>query len=232
MSIASHLWPVNELQFPARTGRRYSVRIVILTCLCQFAIATYGQASDSAEVVLEASRAIPNGGKYNSRWTGSGTPREIRFRGQRILSKGKDGTYCSGFTFAVVMDSSERLGLLKDVTVKDVRRFQQSWYGATSASREKQCVVAAETLKIGKAVPEEKAAAGDFIQFWRKKNGHSAILLGWIKDGSQRIGFKYRSSQSSTRGVGDRTEYFSDAPGLKGTVDRKRTWYLRLNNAQ
>mgnify|MGYP001562297843 CR=1 FL=1 len=53
-------------------------------------------------IVLIIANSFSNGGGFN--WDkGSGTPEEIRFKGQRILSKAKNGTYCCGFTFAVVM---------------------------------------------------------------------------------------------------------------------------------
>jgi hypothetical protein len=45
------------------------------------------------------------------------------------------------------------------------------------------------------------------------------------------IGFKYRSSQKSTDGIGDRIEYFSDAADPTnpvGKVDRKRFYIARL----
>ena len=203
---------------------------VVLAAICTIADAGLPQASgeDANATVLRLARAIKNGGGHNKAFSGSGTPKEIRFKKQRILSKATDGTYCSGFTFTVVMDAAESLGTLSEKTVDKVKAFQRQWYGTTEASRERQCVVAVEGLGIGKEVSHDEAKPGDFVQFWRKESGHSAVLLEWIIEGGQRVGLKYRSSQAKTDGVGDHTEYFADAKGKGGAVDRKRTYFCRL----
>jgi cell wall-associated NlpC family hydrolase len=145
---------------------------------------------------LRIAKSYPNGGKYN--WAGSGTPHEILFKGERILPKGTNGTYCSGFTFTVVMRTAEQNGLLKEKTADEIRRFQKEWYGATGDT-EKQAGPAMENLGIGKSIPFDQARAGDFVQFWRGKSGHSAVFLKWIEEGGKKIGFQYRSTQKSMR---------------------------------
>ena len=63
-----------------------------------------GKAAD----VVEIAHAIKDGGGYE--WKGTGVPEDIRFNGERILAKGQS-TYCSGFTFAVVMRAASERGL-------------------------------------------------------------------------------------------------------------------------
>jgi hypothetical protein len=160
---------------------------------------------------------------------GTGVPEEVRFGGERILGKGET-TYCSGFTFVVVMRAADERGLLGGKTLEHIRAFQKQWYGATKESGETQCAYAVEQLGIGKAVKPERARPGDFVQFWRtSKSGHSAIFLEWVKDGRRKIGLKYRSSQPATDGVGDHIEYFAGVPGKKGKIEAERIYFARLN---
>ena len=183
--------------------------------------------ASAASDVVKIARSYKDGGGYE--WKGSGVPEEIRFKGERILPKG-EATYCSGFTFAVAMKAAEERGLLRDKTVEQVRKFQKEWYGATKESGETQCALAVERLGIGKPVAAEKARPGDFLQLWRtNKSGHSVVFLEWLKDGRRPIGIKYRSTQTSTDGIGDRVEYFARVPGRDGKVDPKRMYFCRLN---
>ena len=125
--------------------------------------------------VVEIARAYPDGGGYE--WKGSGVPEDIRFGDATILQKGK-ATYCSGFTFAVVMKSAEQRGLLDGKLLDDIRTFQKNWYGTTKESGETQCAYALEQLGIGHAVKAEDARSGDFLQLWRtNKSGHSVVFL-------------------------------------------------------
>ena len=184
--------------------------------------------------VEAVSRTFPDGGGYNLKWGGSGTPEEIRFKDARILAKGTDGTYCCGFTFAVVMKAAGEAGMLKDKSVEQIRRFQKEWYGAVTEpdTREKQCALALGNLGIGKQVTPDEAQSGDFLQFWRTKSGHSVVFLKWAEQDGKRVGFTYRSSQGSTDGVGDKTEYFKDSGIEKGEVDPQRMYFGRLGLEQ
>jgi hypothetical protein len=196
-------------------------------------VALQAEASQPAkhDSVVQVVHSYRDGGGYDSSWKGSGVPAEIRFHGERILAKGR-GSYCCGFTFAVVMDAATRRGLLRDKTIDEVRAFQKQWYGATHQSREIQCALAVETLGIGEPVETEQAQPGDFLQFWRtNKSGHSVVFLEWIEEGGERVGFKYRSSQGSTDGIGDRVEFFAGVVGKDGAVDSKRMYFCRLKEA-
>ena len=70
---------------------------------------------------IQIAKSYKDGGHYNL--AGSGTPHEIRFKDERILAAGTNGTYCSGFTFTVVMRVAEQNNLLKDKTAEQIRRF-------------------------------------------------------------------------------------------------------------
>ena len=189
------------------------------------------QADERGKDVLAAAQAIPDGGSYV--WTnGSGVPRDIRHEGELILKAQEKGTYCSGFTFCVAMEAAQERGLLKGKSADAVRQFQKLWYGSTKEAAERQCAFAVEQLGIGREVKSlADAQPGDFMQIWRtNKSGHSVLFLDWVREGDEVVGIKYRSSQKSTDGVGDRVEYFADAPGHDGKVDRQRTYVARLDS--
>jgi hypothetical protein len=177
--------------------------------------------------VLQVARSFKDGGTYQRK--GPGTPEAVVFNSKVILPAG-EGTYCSGFTFVVVMRAARDRGLLKDKTLEQVRAFQREWYGTTKKSAEVQAGYAMKRLGIGDSVMPDGAQAGDFVQFWRTTTtGHSAVFLGWVTEKDRAIGFKYRSTQESTDGIGDKIEYFSDAGRDRGTVIRQRTYFARLD---
>lgn len=182
----------------------------------------------TSALALAFAKALPDGGGYEM--TGSGVPIEIVHKGTRILPKGAR-TYCSGFTFAAAMTTAERLGLLKDKTVEQIRRFQKEWYGG-AGDPEKQQGPAMRNLGVGDNVPLEQAQPGDFLQLWRVGgSGHSVVFTGWLMDPSRPgvlVGFSYRSSQPRTNGIGNSQERFSDAGG---TVLRNRIYFSRLRSA-
>jgi len=197
--------------------------ITVICCLFSLPIVASAKSRD----VVAIAQSYPDGGGYELH--GSGVPEEIRFANTTILGKGKS-TFCSGFTFAVVMQAATERGLLKKKTVDQIREFQKEWYGATKESKENQCAYAVDKLGIGKAIEFKNARRGDFLQLWRTtKSGHSVVFLEFVKVGGSPIGVKYRSSQPATKGIGDNTEYFSNVTGHKGTVDPKRMYFCRLN---
>ncbi|MCZ7645969.1 MAG: hypothetical protein M5U26_11905 [Planctomycetota bacterium] len=180
-------------------------------------------------LVLRVANSFPDGGGFN--WdSGTGTPEEIRFKGKRILSKARSGTYCCGFTFAVVMRAAQEAGLLQDKSVTQIRRFQQHWYAATPEARERQQIHAMEWLGIGREVPLMDSQPGDFIRLWHGGSGHSVILVRWVILDGRKVGIEYRGTQGSTGGIGNRTEYLSGAPGhVDGDFVIERTYAGRLN---
>lgn len=203
----------------------FALLALILAAQPVFAFNLFKKKGDPVRIA----RSFPDGGKY--KLAGSGSPEAIIFHGETILPAGKDGTYCSGFTFAVVMRSATERGLLKNKSPEQIRQFQKEWYGATPESAEVQAGFAMKNLGIGKNIDWEDARPGDFIQFWRtKKTGHSAVFLEWIVENEKTIGFRYRSSQPSTDGISDKVEYFADPSSRNGSVVRSRTYIARLNS--
>lgn len=194
-------------------------------------LASGASAADGAVDVVKVARSFADGGGY--RWEGgSGAPCEITVDGVSILAAQKEGTYCSGFTYAVVMRSAESRRLLAGKTADELRLFQKQWYGSTDESAERQCALAVEELGVGREVKRlEDAELGDCVQLWRtNKSGHSVVLLELARDvGGKVIGLTYRSSQKSTDGIGDRSEYLADARGREGKLDRRRVYVARLN---
>ena len=165
------------------------------------------------------------GGGY--KWSSSGVPKSIYFKDSKILSKSAQGTFCSGYTFLVAFDALEKTTRMKALDVADVKWLQRNWYGTNEASAETQCLYSLDKLKLGYEVSNSDATAGDFVQFWRNnKSGHSVIFLNWIKDESGEItGIKYRSTQKSTDGIGDRTETIGDG---ERDININRLYIVRL----
>jgi hypothetical protein len=192
--------------------------------------AGFANSATAATDVVDVARSYRDGGGYG--WKGSGVPEAIRFKGEQILPKGEH-TYCSGYTFAVVMKAAEERGLLRDISVDQIRAFQKQWYGATKESGETQCVFAVKALGIGEQIAAENAQPGDFLQLWRSnKSGHSVVFLEWVVERDRPIGIKYRSTQTSTDGIGDRVEYFAGVPGKNGKVDPERIYFCRLHDRE
>lgn len=202
---------------------------VLLGCLLACTPALGDDTKPSNADVLKIAYSYDDGGEY--KWKGSGVPEEIRFAGEQILPQG-DGTFCCGYTLAVVFKAAQARGLLEGRTADDIRRLHKYWYGNSDESKETLVVYALEELELGYGVQHDEALPGDFIQFWRtNESGHSAIFLDWQVEEGMRIGVKYRSSQKSTDGIGDRVEYFSDADSEIGKLERKRFYVARLANA-
>lgn len=169
-----------------------------------------------------------SGGSYDKTWQGTGVPEAVLHKGSKVLEKDPYGSYCCGYTFWVVMKTAQQYKLIEDKSYAQIRTFQQEWYGATSSSKEQQVAIALPNLGIGEAIAFDQAQPGDFCQFWRGQTGHSVLFLGFAEENGQKVGIKYRSSQDSTGGIGDRTEYFKDAAGKSGQVDRNRTYFARI----
>ena len=183
------------------------------------------QAKTESTDVVQIANSINGGGYY---WeTGvkdTGVPTAINFKGKILLNKGIK-TYCSGFTFWVVFTALINRKMLESLSRQDMIDFQQIWYGARTSSKNFPGT-ALSKYKLGSSVTLDSASKGDFIQFFRKNGpGHSAIFLEWVEKDNKKAGFKYRSTQSSTNGVGDRVEYFSDSGG---SVLRNQTFVGRI----
>ena len=198
---------------------RFLGTILLVQCLF------LAYAQNLNDQVLRVANSFEGGGY---KWAGSGTPKDLVFKGSTILSKSSQGTYCSGYTFMVAFDVLNAEGKLDGYDVSTIKKLQQNWYGTNEASAETQCVLALEKLGLGKGVPLDEAKAGDFVQFWRNnKSGHSVVFLDWVRDDSGKItGIKYRSTQKLTNGIGDRTETIGSG---EKDINLQRVYVVRLS---
>lgn len=177
-------------------------------------------------MILRVAYRFKDGGGYE--WRDTGTPIDLKHQGEYVLKRSVKGTYCCGYTLAVGLVAAERLGLIDDVPIEKIRRFQKLWYGSLPDDQQYLMSYAMEDLGIGGAVTMDEIRPGDFLQYWRSnKSGHSVVFLDWVIDPDMpkgadpvehRIGFKYRSSQKSTDGIGDTWELFD---GEETTIDGK-----------
>ena len=207
-------------------------RMLLYVLLCIVVAPVFAETTEDPNaanpMVLKLIDRMPEGGGYV--WESTGVPHTIRHKGKTILKKTTaDGTYCSGVTFTIAMEAAKRSGLIASKSVDEMKTFQRHWYGTNEASGETQCVYAMEQLGIGYAVEHDDAQAGDFLQFWRGKSGHSVVFLAWeTNDADERVGIRYWSSQTATDGIGVYTEYFNNAEGFKGSVDPNRVYLGRM----
>lgn len=213
-------------------------------------IHVYGAESDLNASVLNFADSMKDGGGYLSKAYREadetkhvpGVPDDVVIDGKTIYEKVSEGSYCSGFTIAMVFFALDKADKLPDGLATTRRAaFQRTWFGSTESSQEKQCVKAMVDYGIGKGVGLKDAKAGDFVQYFRKDSGydgHSAVVKEILVSGPQIIGMRIRSSQKKvTNGVGDRVVLFNDVDAL--IVDeykdaspdravRKRTYLGRL----
>ncbi len=170
-----------------------------------------------------------SGGGYQ--WKGvSGVCIPLRHNGEIIRSYDEGGpSHCCGFTLSVAFIAATNRGLFDDKSQSEVSRFSSNWYSAGGANG-KLCVEALENIGIGSEVSLEEASEGDFCQIWRTNgSGHSVIFISHIyNDSGEIVGIKYRSSQKSTDGIGDTSEYFSDSG--KGKVNKDVTYFGRMDS--
>ena len=169
-----------------------------------------------------------SGGGYQ--WGGvSGVCIPLYHNGKLIRSYDEGGpSHCCGYTLSVAFIAATNRGLFDGKSESEVSKFSSNWYSAGGANG-KLCVEALENLGIGKEVLLENAQEGDFCQIWRTNgSGHSVIFLSHIYEGDDIIGFNYRSSQKSTDGIGDSSEYFSDSG--KGKVNKDVTYFGRMDS--
>lgn len=186
-------------------------------------------AQTTQRSTVDIAREFPDGGGYNRQWKGSGSPEAILHQGEVILPISEGGTFCCGYTLAVVVQAATERELLADKSVEQVKKFHKDWFGVPDGPERTLCTFAMEELGVGHAVPLAEAMPGDFVQLWRTSgSGHSVLFLEWIIEEGKQVGFRYRSSQGSTDGIANKVEYFSDDPQNRGNVDRTDTYACRL----
>lgn len=203
------------------------VGLLLMAAACfAFAAASLGRPDLSPEVLEVATGKADGGGLAPLASTGVG--QDIVYDGVTILKSSGKGWYCSGFTFAVFLETAKANGLLEDVPAWRISQAQREWFGATKESRIKQHVHAMEKLGIGHEVPLAEAKAGDFVCFSRVKSGHSVILVGLLMREGKIVGLRYRSAQPVTDGVGTTDEFFRTKEQVAGRINPKTIVVGRL----
>lgn len=224
--------PTAEFPSPVKRRFRWSASLTWAAVLFATAIlllVLFFRTEDQADV-LRAAYGHRDGGGYCG-LNESGVSEAIVHKEITILPKSKNGSYCCGYTFAVAMQVAAERKLLDERDAYEVKRFQREWYGATETSKWRQSAMAMENLGIGREIPPQDAMPGDFAVIHRIRGaGHSVIFLNWIKHEGTIVGFRYRSSQPTTDGVGDSQEYF-DTSGYKGASVMSKHFHVgRLNH--
>jgi hypothetical protein len=131
-----------------------------------------------------------------------------------LMKKDADGTsHCTGATSSA----------FSQLAVKHLKPAMANWSFSTASTFHGQWVGSAEEPfrrsvealvknKLGKEIPLKDCKRGDMVEINRDRkppySGHSVIFLEWLKSGSDRVGFKYWSSQPWTTGVSDHEECF------------------------
>jgi hypothetical protein len=86
-----------------------------------------------------------------------------------------------------------------------------------------------QNLGLGREVDPLDAKPGDFVVFHRTSGiGHSVVFLEWVRHDGVVVGFRYRSSQIGTDGVGDVDEYFTTSRYKGATVNPNQFFVGRL----
>lgn len=189
---------------------------------------TYTQDQITSTDVIKVANIFSGGGYV---WGGAnpptGSPLTLSHKGVVILNKQSTGTYCSGYTRAMCFLVATNRGLLKDKSIGQVNQLMADFNIGPLYS--KLGVGGIVKLGIGKEYKTIDAQPGDFCQIWRTNgSGHSVIFIDFIKNGNNIVGIKYRSTQSSTGGISDKSEYFS---GHGGIIDESHLYFARLNDA-
>ena len=180
--------------------------------------------ADLRAAALDIAYSYDEGGGYV--WKDTGVPEDLVYDGQPLLKKSEAGTFCCGFTLAVAFRVGEEHDLFDGKTFDELDQFYRDWYGMKAGPGDPLISTAMENLGVGEAVEVEAAQAGDYLQFWRDNgSGHSVIFLDWLEEEGERVGIRYRSSQTATDGIGDHTERFV---GQGGKVKPDALFFARF----
>lgn len=172
--------------------------------------------------VLAVLKTYPTDGTHKYHWpksgTWSGNTRTLYYGGEVLLEGDPQGRcHCCGLTFEVFLRAFERWCKqvkrpfkILDMKRADVLKLKGQWFGVSGDRATLHTAITKN--KLGVRITKWKdAKPGDFIQLWRYSgSGHSAIFRAWKKQGRKIVGVTYWSTQGSTQGIGERTEYFGD----------------------
>ncbi len=168
----------------------------------------------------------------------NGVTRNISYKNSIIAKahpSGNRASHCTGITFEVFFKAMQarnrELGISIDdfngMSANDLRSFMQLWYVAGPKSSN-NLAIAVERYGIGTRIYNlSDAKPGDFIDFSRSNGtGHAAVLINWVWQNGEIVGFKYWSSQGSTDGISYNTEYFTP----KGSVLKSPVYIARVGS--
>jgi hypothetical protein len=180
--------------------------------------------SDFNDVVMELVAGYPTDGSYGYYWpSGSdwlGTTEDIWYL-DTLVAEGdsQNRSFCVGLTWEVFMrawaqidDETDGDATINDMDLDDLDSFRVDWFVRDLYGD--GVVSAVENYGIGEQVTDwEDVKPGDFLQFWRHSgSGHNNIFVQWERDGADNIeGVTYWSTQSSTDGISENTEYFGSS---------------------
>jgi hypothetical protein len=201
--------------------------------------ATKKRRDDLNATVLKVLATYPTDGTHDYWWpkdsSYDGVTADVRYRGE-VVARGeaKKRTFCCGLTFEVYVRACEawakkkRPGAEPGYTIggldpAGLRSLKSDWFVATDGR--KGPVDALVPRALGLAVPRlEDARPGDFVQLWRESgSGHSVIFLGWERQAGEIAAIRYWSTQTATKGIGERTERFHG----KNAVKRDEVYIVR-----
>ena len=174
--------------------------------------------------LMERLESYPTDGTFTYLWGGGGygVTQDVYYLGSLICPKPSgDTTYCSGLAFETFVlgweDYNTEYGHpdIWGMSASDMQDFRLVWYGVTDA--EKLAARAIPEYGLGIEITDwEELQPGDSIQFWRNSgSGHNPIFIDWVRNASGEItGVYYWGSQSSTNGIGYRSESFNGFYGI------------------
>ena len=174
----------------------------------------------------------------------NGVTTTLYYQDQVLLKahpSGNRASHCSGITFEVFFKAMQRrnqqLGIPKDdfngMNWDQMFDFILHWYAAQGPKSQSNITVALEKYGLGVGIKDfEDARPGDFIDISRENNtGHTGVFLNWVREGDKIIGVRHWSSQGTTGGISNNTEYFNvrRADGRKyGNVIINRVYIGRV----
>ncbi|MCE1187575.1 MAG: hypothetical protein LWX56_00410 [Ignavibacteria bacterium] len=143
---------------------------------------------------------------------------ELKLGGKSLLTPPRSSSYCSGSSYAVFIETLNRL--LPDVDKKlsperaEAMRMQEpdgsrredwvKFWGIWNADGFGSNYAMVQYAKMGVQVKPEDAKPGDFANIsWKTGNGHSVVFLGWCLNEHGEKCIMYWASQKASNGYGD-----------------------------
>lgn len=178
--------------------------------------------------VLKIVDAYPDDTTYPYRWEKNeydiynGVTENLLYKEQTVAKAHPNGTRCSnccGLTFEVFFRAMQLRNKAKGIDINDFNgmsyddlyNFMLIWFIVGQGDSPQKAI---EYYGLGQAITDwNLAKAGDFCDISQNNGtGHSVIFIRWLKNPDGKIiGMDYFSSQK--KGVGFRTELFSDTGG-------------------